>query len=692
MSVMKWSVRATLIPFTVTILIAVLAACGPATGSTDESPSDSVSSEEILSILGNGNSAGEDDLPAPVARADEQEQDEDPTPSDDATQQVEDSDGNFPWDADSLENDEMGLPVGFTADGHPFRGDPGAPIVIEEYSDYQCPYCSRFYEQTLPSLLDDQMASGEAVLIYYDFPLSNIHPQAAAAANAARCAGEQGAADYWAMHDTLFSNPDEWSNANAPTVFAGYAADLELDVEQFDVCMAEDRYADQVQEDFAAGQRLGVSGTPSFFINGQLLVGAQPLANFVSAIETVQNGGQLAGNEPQQQAPAAVPTPAAFAEQFAGAMGDPQAPVTIVEFTDYQCPYCSQHSLQTLPAIVSEFVETGRVYYILKDLPLDQLHPDARVAAEAARCAGDQDAYWQMHDELFANQPQWAGQGEAAAELFVEYAADLGLDESEMTACLESGRFKDSVEANVAEARSLGVTGTPMFFIDGYPLNGARPIEHFQLAVQYAEEGTLADAYAPAEPRQQEPSAPPSPAEVEIGDAFVYGDPDAPITIVEFTDFQCPYCVRHFQQTYPRIVEEYVESGIVQYVFKDFPLNSIHPQAAEAAQAARCAGEQEAFLEMHDTLFQRQVQWSGQNPADVFVGFADELGLDAADFEECLISGKYEEAVNADLSQGIQLGVTGTPAFFINGYAVSGAQPYELFQQAIESILAEQEG
>ena len=595
--------------------------------------------------------------------------------------------------SDSDQVDASGLHVCFTEDGHPYKGDSDAPVVIIEYSDYQCPFCSRFFEQTLPSLLENQIASGDAVLIYYDFPLTNIHPQASAAANAARCAGEQGAVAYWAMHDALFSGPEEWSNQDAAAVFAGYAEDFDLDVEAFEECVAEERYAAQIQADLDSGADQGVSGTPSFFINGQLLVGAQPLAVFETAIDTIKEGGQLASDQPNQpQQPAAAPTPAAFADDFAGELGDPNAPVTIVEFTDYQCPYCSQHSLETMPRIVTEFVDTGRVYYMLKDLPLDQLHPDARAAAEAARCAGDQDAYWEMHDEIFANQSQWAGQGEAAKELFVGYAAGLGLDESAMTACLESGQFTDAVEANAAEASALGISGTPMFFVDGYPLNGARPFEHFELAVQYAEEGRLAEAYAPAEQPPQEPAGPAAPADVEIGDAFAIGDPDAPITIVEFTDFQCPFCVRHFQQTYPRIVEEYVDAGVVRYVFKDFPLNSIHPQAAEAAQAARCANDQDAFLEMHDLLFQRQMQWGGQNPTEIFVGFAEDLDLDTGAFNECLTSGKYEDAVNADLNQGIQLGVTGTPAFFLNGFGISGAQPYDLFEEAIESLLAEQEG
>ncbi len=689
MSVRSWPGKGVLSLLILAAIVMVLAACGPAGSSAARTESESDSSESEQSPASN-EAAGEGTLATPTPPSGTQS-DNEGSAVDEIEIAADDGDTAI-LAADSEEYDESGLPIGFTENGHPYRGDPSAPVVIQEYSDYQCPFCSRFYGQTLPSLLENQIAAGDAVLVYYDFPLSNIHPQASAAANAARCAGEQGAAAYWAMHDSLFENLEEWSNPEPESIFISYAEELSLDVAAFEGCVTENRYAAEIQADLASGQSKGVSGTPTFFINGQKLVGAQPLDSFVSAIDTVKAGGRIASDEPQQQAPAAAPTPAAFSDNFAGAMGDPNAPVTIVEFTDYQCPYCSQHSLQTLPNIVSEFVETGRVYYILKDLPLDQLHPDARAAAEAARCAGDQGDYWAMHDQIFANQSLWAGQGEKAAQLFVDYAVALGLDESAMTACLESNRFEADVEANVAEARSLGISGTPMFFVDGYPLNGARPFEHFQLAVQYAEDGTLAEAYAPQEPQAQEPSAPPTPADVEIGDAFILGDPDAPITIIEFTDFQCPFCVRHFQQTYPSIVEEYVDTGTVRYVFKDFPLNSIHPQAAEAAQAARCAGDQGAFLDMHDVLFQRQEQWSGQTPTTIFVGYAEELSLDASDFEQCLTSGKYEAAVNADLDQGVQLGVTGTPAFFINGYLISGAQPYSLFQQAIEGLLAELEG
>ena len=123
----------------------------------------------------------------------------------------------------------------------------------------------------------------------------------------------------------------------------------------------------------------------------------------------------------------------------------------------------------------------------------------------------------------------------------------------------------------------------------------------------------------------------------------------------------------------------------MRYVFRHFPLNSIHPQAQKAAEAAECAGEQGKFWEMHDALFASQEQWSGQaNAVELFKDMAGELGLDQGQFDACLDGGDYAAKVNADLQEGSAEGVTGTPAFRINGAALSGAQPFAAFQQQIE--------
>lgn len=593
----------------------------------------------------------------------------------------------------SEEVDARGVPVGFTTEGYAFRGDPDAPVVMEEYSDFQCPYCERFFEQTLPSLESNQIAEGEVVLVFRDFPLTRIHPQAQAAHQAAYCAGEEGAAAFWEMHDTLFERSDEWAGkSNTTEIFTDYADSLDLDVDAFAGCVEGGRFDDHIQAGLQAGMQRGVNSTPSFFINGQPLTGAQPLSVFNDAIATVQAGGELASQqpqEPQQQQPAVAPTPASVSDDYAATIGDPDAPVTIVEFTDYECPYCSRHSEQTFPSLLEQFIETGEVFYVLKDMPLENIHPQAKSAAAAARCAGDQDAYWEMHDALFSKQPLWAEEGDGSRQVFVELAGELGLNSDQFESCLDSGRYDQAIEANLAEGRDLGITGTPFFFIDGYPIPGAQPIDLFAFAIDRARQGTLAEAYT----QQQEPTPEPQPqqpVDVPLGDAPSVGDADAPVVIVEYTDFQCPYCARHHAQTYPQILENMVETGRVRYVFKDFPLTSIHPQAVLAAEAARCAREQEAYLEMHDALFENQGDWNGKsNAAELFTGYAGELGLDTDAFASCLDSHRHQDAVMAELEEGTRLGVRGTPGFFINGYHVSGAQPYEVFEQAVTQLSAE---
>jgi protein-disulfide isomerase len=136
-------------------------------------------------------------------------------------------------------------------------------------------------------------------------------------------------------------------------------------------------------------------------------------------------------------------------------------------------------------------------------------------------------------------------------------------------------------------------------------------------------------------------------------------------------------------------LENYIDSGQIQYVFRNFPLYSIHPQAQKAAEAAECAGEQEKFWEMHDLIFDGQESWSGsQDAVNTFKAMAGELSLDQAQFDACLDDGDYADKVTADYQEGVSLGVTGTPAFRINGIALSGAQPYQAFQQQIDYLLA----
>ena len=167
---------------------------------------------------------------------------------------------------------------------------------------------------------------------------------------------------------------------------------------------------------------------------------------------------------------------------------------------------------------------------------------------------------------------------------------------------------------------------------------------------------------------------------VKVEGAFVKGPKDAPVTIVEFSDFQCPYC-RTVVATVKDVMRQY--SGRVKWVYRDFPIAGLHPQAPKAAEAARCAGEQGKFWEYHDLLFDDQAQ---ATTAD-FKRFADQLKLDQKSFAQCLDSGKQQPAVQSDVEEGARLGITGTPSFFINGRLLVGAQPLDTFRKVIDSEL-----
>lgn len=160
------------------------------------------------------------------------------------------------------------------------------------------------------------------------------------------------------------------------------------------------------------------------------------------------------------------------------------------------------------------------------------------------------------------------------------------------------------------------------------------------------------------------------------------GNKEAKVTIVEFSDFECPYCGRYATETFPQIDKGYIQTGKVRYVFHHYPL-PFHQSAQKAAEATECAGEQGKFWEAHDKLFGNQQALSVAN----LKSYASSLGLRTADFNACLDSGKFEAKVKADLALGTEIGVRGTPAFFINGKLVSGAQPFANFKQIIEEEL-----
>jgi protein-disulfide isomerase len=173
------------------------------------------------------------------------------------------------------------------------------------------------------------------------------------------------------------------------------------------------------------------------------------------------------------------------------------------------------------------------------------------------------------------------------------------------------------------------------------------------------------------------------------------GNERARVAIIEFSDFQCSYCLSYVTQTLPQLDKDYIRSGKVKYFFRNLPLTSAHPNAFRAAEAAHCAAEQGKFWEAHDRFFANQ---DTLNPSD-WLPHARALGLDVAKFDECLRSGKFDEGIKKDIDEAQSLGIEGTPAFLIgvmapNGQTVSvrrvmlGAEPYDSFKQALDELLS----
>jgi protein-disulfide isomerase len=393
----------------------------------------------------------------------------------------------------------QGTTVGVTADGHAFLGNPEAPLTLVEYTDYLCPFCGAHFRQTLPTLIEKYVRTGQVKYIVRDLPLASLHPTAARGATAALCAGEQGATRFWQMHDALFQAQQQWAALPDPTAFlAGAARKAGADMTAYEKCMSSGRGEGRVQQSSVSAQALGFTGTPTFQLmrrdggKTNTLVGAQPVNVFTTWIDTV-----LAGKEPPQpkqpekpelpfwaKPEGLAPDPKRPGFTVAGDpyKGKPEARLVVVEFADFQCPSCRRHALETQPALDRRFVETGEVMWVVKHFPL-RAHPHAPVAAAAAVCAGEQGKFWEMHHMLFEQVDRWSSGLEADATL-LRLAANIGMDQPRFAACLSSRQALEQVLRGLYDGQGMGVRNSPTFVLlqggTGTSLVGARSAEQFE--------------------------------------------------------------------------------------------------------------------------------------------------------------------------------------------------------------------
>ncbi len=583
------------------------------------------------------------------------------------------------------------------------KGPANALVTVVEFSDYQCPFCSRAHG-TVQQLEKDY---GDKIrVVMKQNPLS-FHERAKPAATAALAAGEQG--KFWEMHDKMFANQRALQDAD----LEGYAKDIGLNIEKWKADMASQKVLAQIEQEQKLAASLGATGTPAFFINGRKLSGAQPIENFKKIIdEEVTKAQQMvaSGTAADQvyariiekgvtappppaaappSAPAAAPAPAAIRKidvpADAPARGAKYAKVTIVEWSDFQCPFCGRVA-PTLKQIEDTYGKDVKIVFRQQPLPF---HNNAKPAAEASLAAHEQGKFWPYHDKLFANQQAL---DRASLE---KYASELGLDMGKFKAALDSGKFAKAVEADSAAGMAAGANGTPTFFINGREFVGAQPFESFKGVID--DEIKKADAVLAkgvkienvyAELQKNAGSAPPAAAEeakvvaaadLNIATAPTWGPKNAPVTIVAFSDFQCPFCGR-VVPTLKELEKQY--QGKIKIAFKNQPL-PFHQNARIAAAAGLAAHEQGKFWEMHDKMFANQQALDRSS----LEKYASELGLDMGKFKTALDSNKFEATIAADSSEGAKVGANGTPTFFINGRQVVGAQPIEQFKAVIDDEL-----
>src|SRR6185295_10003821 len=427
-----------------------------------------------------------------------------------------------------------------------------------------------------------------------------------------------------------------------------------LDMERYqrDVNAAET--AQQIRDDQAQAMRLGANGTPHFFINGARVSGAMPYESFKAVIDAQLKRANTALSSGVQKkdlyealikdgmsGPPAPPPSAAPQAQAQARNVDPgdgpwtgskKPKVTIVEWSDFQCPFCARVE-PTLKQILDTYKDDVRLVW--RNEPLS-FHPNAMPAAKAAMAAAKQgnDKFWKMHALMFANQTQLS---EAKYE---EWAKQIGLDVSRWSKDKESPEVAALIAKDNAYGQQVGAEGTPSFFINGKFISGAMPFETFKSVIDeqvkkaddLLKKGVKQDKlYAALEENvkaaggaQAAAGAPPEEQrfDVQAGNAPAKGPKTAPVTIVEFSDFQCPYCGRA-QETLKQVMTQY--AGKVRLVWKNQPL-SFHRNAMPAAEAAMAAYEQgnDKFWAMHDKLFAKQQELS----PEYYEQAAKEIGLD----------------------------------------------------------------
>ncbi len=576
-----------------------------------------------------------------------------------------------------------------------------APVTIVEFSDFQCPYCGKA-ELTIDAL-KAEYGKDRLRVVYKHEPLP-FHPNARPAAEAAAAIRALGGDDaFWRFHSLAFHN----QTALSPASYEDWAQRSGVNLQAFREAVSSGRFADVIVRDQKAGDKLGVNGTPAFFINGISLGGAQPIEKFREVINDAQKSAQAASEKgAAKDAVYRVVTAANFKASVdddqpapdtavwkvpvgnSPAQGPATALVTMVVFSDFQCPFCSKVE-PTLAQLRGQYKDKLRIVWKNEPLPFhDRAVPAAMFALEARAEKGDV-GFWSAHDKLFAQQDRLAD-----TDLFA-LGASMGLDAAKVRAAMSQKKYQSVLDADGDLGDDVNANGTPHFFINGRRLAGAQPLEKFQSMIDAELKSATALVAAGTAPASvydeimksgKVPTPPQKLAAALSTGGPVHGEATAPVTIVEFSDLECPFCKR-VEPTLTDLMKTY--GNKVKVEWHDLPL-SMHPHAHLAAEASRAVLKlkgKDAFFKFHEAVFALQ-GGAGLDRSEL-ESAASKLGVDMTKFRAALDQHTYAAEVDTDSAAATAAGFNGTPAFVINGYPISGAQPYGKFRRTIDLALSE---
>ena len=583
-----------------------------------------------------------------------------------------------------------------------------APVTIVAFEDFQCPFCSRA-AQTLTKV-QEEFGPEKIRVVFKNLPLP-FHQKARPAAAAAEGVRALGGNDaFWKFYASAFSEQRDLS----PESYAKWATAAGVDGAA--ITTGSSAWDAKIDRDLETAKKLGIDGTPTFAVNGRFVVGAQPLDVFEKTVnEELAKAAKVAQSGVAPDAVYATIAAVNLKEEMAEAakhqddeekpdtnvyklpigkspvLGAKDAVVTIVEFSDFQCPFCGRVE-DTLKAVREKYGKEVRLVWKNNPLPF---HPRAEPAAELAleaRAEKGDDGFWAAHDALFKSQRKLEDDD------LLAIARDLKLDVAKVKAAIATHKYQAAIDDDSLEGDDFGAEGTPHFFIDGRRLVGAQPLEAFtkildeeiQKAHALAAKGVTSAAMYDALTKDGVAAQPPEKkdAPAPAADAPTQGPANAKVVVQEFADFQCPFCARA-EPALAQLLKTYGTK--VKLVWRNMPLpESMHPDAelaAEAALEAQAQKGQAGFWKMHDLLFAHQSDDGLKRPA--LDGYAAELGLDMTKWAAALDGHAHKAQVEADQAAARAVNVEGTPSFLVNGYQISGAQPYARFRQLVERALAE---